>query len=800
MYSILAATSVLFVHSGLKITFEEDISSLLPSDEMKSENSLAFENLKVKDKIIIQIIDDSKETDCTRLAGYSDELSDLLVGSAPEGCVENVLNCIDDDTKMLALDYAISHIPSFVDAGLYDEFDKRLSEYNISERMHRNRDVLMNDEDGSMSMAVCQDPAGLLDVMIPAGQGDRSSGLKIIDSHFFSADSTAAVIYLSPAARSEDSGNSDRIVAHIEDCIRSFEAAHPDAKVLFHGAPVQSVFNSRQIKKDLVFTIGVSLLLIIVFISVAFRNRSTIPLLVSPVIWGAFFALSCIYWIQGTISLMSMGLGAIVMGVALSYSLHVITHYKYVSQPEQVIKEQSTPVILGSLTTVGAFAGLVFTRSDLLRDFGMFASLTIAGTALFSLVFVPHFLRAERNRRSKKIFGMLDKINSYPYDRSTLLKTALVILCAICLCFSGKVGFDSDLRNIGYNEPKVQESREIYSEKMNGGHGAVYFASCSDDLDSALKTARTVAEYMESFKDEGKVASYSAVTDLFVDEDLQKERIEKWNSYWTDERKGEVCSLVRKYAAKEGLDPDMFYPFEDMLHTSYSPGDLYGSDVFTESLRENFIEDVAGQYMVMISAVVPERHRAEVNDAIDGMPGVIIADQYYYTHNLIEIINDDFNKVLGIASVFVFLVLLASFRNLPVTLVAFLPMSLSWYVVKGVMGMSGLEFNLINIVIATLVFGVGVDYSIFIIKGLLAQARGQGETLLNEHKTAICLSAAMLILVLGSLIFARHPAIHSIGFISLVGMITTILLSYVIQPALFRWLMKFKVIKKQICG
>ena len=114
-------------------------------------------------------------------------------------------------------------------------------------------------------------------------------------------------------------------------------------------------------------------------------------MLLSPVAYGCFFGLACIYWLKGGMSLMAMGIGAIVMGVALSYCLHVLTHSKYVSDPIQILKDQSTPVILGCLTTIGAFLGLLFTESDLLKDFGWFASFAMIGTTLYALIFLPHF-------------------------------------------------------------------------------------------------------------------------------------------------------------------------------------------------------------------------------------------------------------------------------------------------------------------------------------------------------------------------------------------------------------------------
>ena len=82
--------------------------------------------------------------------------------------------------------------------------------------------------------------------------------------------------------------------------------------------------------------------------------------------------------------------------------------------------------------------------------------------------------------------------------------------------------------------------------------------------------------------------------------------------------------------------------------------------------------------------------------------------------------------------------------------------------------------------------------------GLLAKARQQGDSLLTYHKTAIFFSALVLIVVTGSLLFATHPAIHSIGVSTLIGMSATILLTYAIQPALFRWMMRFKFSRKSV--
>jgi predicted RND superfamily exporter protein len=224
---------------------------------------------------------------------------------------------------------------------------------------------------------------------------------------------------------------------------------------------------------------------------------------------------------------------------------------------------------------------------------------------------------------------------------------------------------------------------------------------------------------------------------------------------------------------------------------------LYEAEVLPESLVSNFIEETTeGNFMVFTSVQLLEENKKVVNDAVAAQPHAVVIDPFYYTNDMVKLLNDDFNTILGISSVFVFLVLLVSFRSIPIALIAFLPMGLSWYVVQGIMGIFGVQFNLINIIIATFIFGIGVDYSIFVMTGLIAKAKGEDDNLLTYHKTAIFFSAFVLMVVTVALLFATHPAIHSIGISTLIGMSATILITYTLQPALFRYLMKFRFFAK----
>ena len=112
---------------------------------------------------------------------------------------------------------------------------------------------------------------------------------------------------------------------------------------------------------------------------------------------------------------MALGIGSVVLGVAISYCLHVIVHQRFVRSVEQMLAEEAKPVCLGCLTTVGAFLGLLFTQSELLKDFGLFATFALVGSTFFALIFLPHFLREEDVKRNELVFKGIH-VASYGLD------------------------------------------------------------------------------------------------------------------------------------------------------------------------------------------------------------------------------------------------------------------------------------------------------------------------------------------------------------------------------------------------
>jgi predicted RND superfamily exporter protein len=791
LYTILIFTFLIFGFFATQITFEEDISKLLPSTGNTGSEKIVLSNLKVKDKIFIQFQAKSDTVGADYLIETCDNFIEMLIEKdLSNGLISNVLYNIDEDLISDAINFLYENIPAFLDTALYKNIDTLLEYEHIEQQMAKNYSLLTSTGGFAYSDMIIKDPIALRNVFM-SSFGNISECLggnySFYNNHIFTDDAKTVIIaFLSPNFKSFNSKQGTELVDLINDEIKSFNASNPDVEILYHGAPVQSVYNSKRIKADLLLTISVSLVLVFTLLLICFRNKFIFIYLLVPVVYGVVFALAIVYLIKGTMSLMAMGIGAIVMGVAFSYCLHVITHYKYVTSPIKVLKDQTTPVILGAITTIGAFVGLLLTKSELLQDFGLFASLGLAGTTLFCLIFLPHFFNTKNNNKSEKAFAILEKINSFPLDKQKWLIGTIVVVSIISIFASRNVEFDSNLKNIGYHDKKILNSKNLLSSKTTAGNlSTVYFSSVAKNLDLALINSKKLISKLDEAKDAGLIKDYSSPSSLFIPKGEQEKRINYWKEYWTNDKIKKLKQNIKKAGKKYNISANSFAPFFDMLAYDYEPVSLYDTNLLPSSILDNIIELTDNNYMIFVPAKIEGDNIVKAGDfVVKNNSDFVIIDPMYYTSDMVKVIHNDFNITLLISSIFVLIVLLISLKSVVLALLAFMPMALSWYIVLGMMSVFGIEFNLINIIISSFIFGVGVDYSIFIIDGLLAKFR-TGEPLLTYHKTAIFFSAVILIIVVVSLLFAVHPAISSIGVATLIGMVSTILISYSLQPFLF---------------
>ena len=877
----MIALFAFFGYFATQLHLEEDINKLMPSSKNEDGTTkLAFADLKIKDKVFLlferkQVLAEASETDRTsdqssemdkemeKLTEVCDEFVDsLLQRDSVSQTIGDVFYRLDDDLMPTGIDYLTEHLPAYVDTSAYVRFDSLLTREHFARQMQQNREDLTSEFGEMFPELIQMDPMGMRNVLIDLlplpidhstaqttaddnnSQSSTANGQwSILNGHFLVPDSTVCIAFITPRYSSTNTGQGSAMFELLNTQIEQFAKIHPEIQISYHGTPASGFYNSSQIKHDLTTTIAGALVLVLLFLLVCFRRWDTIPLLLLPVVFGTTFGLAMMYWLKGEFSLLALGIGGVVLGVAFSYVLHVLTHQQFVGNTEQLLRDQVKPLLLGCLTTIGSFAGLLFVKTDLLRDFGLFAAFAILGTTLFSLIWLPQMI-SEKVRansgsvecrdeseefptgvpvgegmaaansipelssptRSLSLFTIHSSLITYPFDRKKPLIVAILLITAVCVgaFFIGGTRFDADMDNLGYDHPMTEHSEQLLREKTYTNDKTKYFASQGHTMEEAIDNFALLDRKLDSLQRLGLVKSYTRTNQIFVPLHQQQERIKAWKQYWTNERLAQVRHLIAETAPQAGLNADAFGPFFEAATRDYQSDALYDADIIPVGYQSTLTEQsYGGDYLVFTSVLClndsirsSESDYMRICDAIAKVPNLLVLDTYYYTTDTLTEMSKDFNLLQWLSMAFVLIVLWLSFRfNWRQTLLAFAPILLSWLIVLGVMVIFNVQFNLISIIISTFIFGIGVDYSIFIMHGLTSKSKTlhSPSSILNYHKTAILLSAVVLITTVSSMLIARHPAIRSVGFTTLVGLLSAVILSYILQPAIYRWLNQRKL-------
>lgn len=789
-YLSLISCVLLMGFFALQVRFEENITQFFP-DTKDSQNTIkVFDNLKIKDKIIIMLssADTCHRVEPDSLIEAAGQLQQTLTEKAGGTLIKGIFAQVDQSLIGGATDFVYEHLPLFLTDTDYQRFDSLLTEKGIQAIMQKNYTNLLSPAGIALRSYILRDPLGLGSEALKHLQDFQlEANYEIYDEHIFSKDGSTLLMFITPVFSTGSTGKNDELIKILEEELQHVQGESPTIRAEYFGGPSVGVYNARQIKKDTILTSSLALLIIIVFISLVFKRKRSIPLIITPVLFGGLFALFLIFFIKGSISAIAVGAGSAVMGIALSYSIHMLAHQNHVSTVQQLIKEIAYPLTVGSFTTIGAFMGLIFTSSDLLRDFGLFASLALVGTTLFCLIYLPHFLKGQADVKQGRVLRIIEKINAYSYEKNKWLVGGILLITVICFFTSQKVGFNNDMMSLNYEPQHLKQSEEKLMQLFDSDEKTVLFVSVGKDMNQATETYAVTNQKLSTLKDQGLIKDYASASQFLISPQEQQLRLKKWKDYWTDEKQQQVREQLETAAAEYHFRPGSFDPFYQWLNQPFGEYHYTAQEDDLSSKLLNEWQTSADSITMLISQIrISDQNKETVYQHFNKDQDVVIFDRSYFANKWVSAINDDFYLILYISSFLIFFALWFSYGRIELTLMSFLPMLVSWVIILGLMGILGIEFNIINIILSTFIFGIGDDFSIFIMDGLQNKYR-TGQKVLNSHKTAIFFSAFTTVVGMGALVFAKHPALQSISLISILGMIAVVLVAYTIQPLIFRF-------------
>ena len=642
-----------FVALAATLRYNEDIMDFLPITEEERAALDAYQSQDAAAQLVL-IIDGGEED---RRYDALDEIEVLLSAQGYQLSLEM------DPTEQIAELYA--QLPCLIADSVYDRFDSLFTPEAVRAALLRDRTILNTPGSSFLAPAIQNDPLGL--VQLPSFQTSLAS-------------SKNYAFLESPYGGTETQKNA-ALVDSLQDATEAIAASFPELNIRWTGAPVIAVGNARRIKTDTLLCISLSAVLIILLLAYAFPRRRDICLILLSVSVGWVTGMAVLHMITPAVSAVVLGIGSVLIGIAVNYPLHLLVHQRYTSSVRQTLDEVLSPLIVGNITTVGAFLTLVPMQATALRHLGIFASAMLVGTILFCLFVLPHLMSADPTRIREIKFPFVHRTSSSAHCPLYIVHFTLflcTILAGLCLWLCPYDRFDSNLNHINYMTAQQREDMSAFDVKTD---------------DAA-----------------------------------------RWADYWSSHDPQALIATIRNEAAAAGFRPEAFQPFYDHLTS-------VGKDATTISV---------GGLMAKIS----------------------------------ERLSDNFDYIGACCSLIVFVFLWISFKRFSLALVAFVPMALSWIWILAIMQLCSLQFNIVNIILATFIFGQGDDYTIFIVEGILYERR-TGKAILPQYRQSIILSALIMLIGIGILVFAVHPAMHSLGVVTLIGMAVVLLMAFTVPPFLY---------------
>lgn len=784
------------------LRYNENIYDFLPVSGDEQKAITLFQDISGGQRVFVMFKKNQQSTaegegeeddveDSDRLTEAVDYFAQGLQPIVEQGHITDVTSQVDFEKVTGITDFVYQNMPLMLCDSDYVRMEHLLStpEY-VDEQLANDVQMIMMPATGFFTSNISNDPLSLFSPVIDRLQARQSSmPIEIDNGYIFSSGKTFAVAMMTSPYGAMESSNNSMLVGEIDSVAQQTMKAMPEVEVAITGAPVIAVGNASRIKNDSYWAISISVTLILLLLVFSFRKVKHLMLIGLAIIFGWLFAMGFMAVVRSDVSLIVLGIGSIIIGIAVNYPLHFVLHTDHGGTVREVLKEMVSPLLIGNITTVGAFASLIPLDAPALRDLGLFAAFMLVGTILFVLVFLPHLVKNRTTAGEERLtFG---KISSMSPERHRWLLWVIFLLTIVFGWYSLDTSFDTNMHNINY---MTDEQKELLAS-MQATAGLndtdnVYVVTEGDSWDAALNERQRIAPLLDSLHTEGMLNSFSDVQALICSQQEQQRRIERWNEFWEHHRT-EVITLLNKKAPQHGFNADAFENFSQLITASYSPQpfehfeplrSVLFSGNFSTSTGNCSVVDVihaGGKDVAALESVLNERLGS----------GGYAFDFVRMNSAIANSLSDDFNYIGFACGFIVFLFLWISFGRFELSLLAFLPMAVGWIWILGIMSMLGMQFNIVNVILATFIFGQGDDYTIFITDGLIEEFAYR-KKLLPSFKNSIVISALIMFIGMGSLIVAKHPALHSLAEVTIVGMFTVVLMAWVVPPLIFGWLVK----------
>lgn len=500
----------------------------------------------------------------------------------------------------------------------------------------------------------------------------------------------------------------DFVVEDLIPLIKKFEE-DTGVKVYTSGMPYIRTLNSQSIIDEIGLFIGAALFITSLIFFFFFRSWRATFISMFTVIIGVMWAFGFLGLLQYEITVLTALIPPLIIVIGIPNCIFLINKYQQeiklhgnqAKSLQRVIAKVGNATLMTNLTTASGFATFILVNSELLREFGIVASINIVAIFLLSLFIIPiiySYMAVPKYKHLKHLNKTW--INSFvnwiermvKEQRITISITALLLLCASIIGIynikiSGSLiedmpkdtGFFDDIRFFEKEYEGIMPLEIMVDTKKKKGV-------------MNLATLKRIDRLQEHIKEIPEFAKPISVVELVK---YSKQAYYNGNPNYYQLPNSQERSFILSHAKSSNTDTNMLNSYVD------STGQFARITTFMKDTEPDRFDRIEEDLNAEIVKIFPEER---YNVTVTGKALVFQKGTHFLVNNLI--------LSLSLAIFLIALFMAWMFRSFKMIIVSLIPNLLPLIITAGVMGFVGVPIKPSTILVFSIAFGISVDDTI----------------------------------------------------------------------------------------
>ncbi|MFJ1328300.1 RND family transporter [Capnocytophaga canimorsus] len=383
------------------------------------------------------------------------------------------------------------------------------------------------------------------------------------------------------------------------------------------------------------------------------------------------------------------------------YQQEIQNHGNQAKSLQRVIRKIGNVTMLTNLTTAAGFATFIFTNSELLKQFGLIASLNILAIFFISLLIIPifySFMKAPKEKHLRHLDRKFIKRlvrwmeNVVKHHRFAVFTTAVTMLVlSIIGIYKIRVS-GSLIEDMPQSAPFFEDI--LFFEEQFGGIMPLEITIDTKRKNgiSQLATLKRIEELSAYIEEIPEISKPISITNLVK---YAKQAYYNGNPEYYELPSSQEQYFIMPFIKNSKADGNMLSAYADSL------GQVARITTFMKDIGTERMEKIEQDIYQKAQKIFPDE-RYEVK--ITGKAFLFTKGTNYLATNLIY--------SLGFAILMIALMIAIIFRSFRMILISLVPNMLPLLVTAGMMGFLGIPLKPSTVLVFSIAFGISMDDTI----------------------------------------------------------------------------------------